>query len=287
MQAVEVTVTAEQVDLVSGWLWAAGVSAVAEHPVDDHTVVLRTDVPDGGVTAIHDVLDGMVSPITIRLVEILDDGLDSWRAHAEIVEVGRRLLIRPPWLPWEGPAENRADELIVVELDPGRSWGHGAHPTTRLCLTEIERILDETFASGRRPFTVADVGCGSGALSVAAALLGAIQVEAFDIDRAAIDATAANAKRNGVADRVRAHLVPADRSLTPLDQLTSSADLIVANIGAAALVDLAPHLLDHLVPGGVLVLSGLLDPPPPEVVAAYAPRTASTTTLNGWSALTL
>lgn len=280
---------------MSGLLWAAGVSAVAEHPVDDATVLLRTDMPERGVAAVDEVLAGIVEPSAVRLVEILDDGLDAWRDHAQIVEVGRRLLIRPPWLPWEGTGpgldgEGEGEgERIVIELDPGRSWGHGAHPTTRLCLAEVERLLDE--ADGRE-LLVIDVGCGSGALSVAAAVLGATRVEAFDIDPAAVEATAANAERNGVAHRVRPHLVPLDRASDPLSGFTPSkterdADIIVANIGAAALVDLAPNLLKHLAPNGVLVLSGVLDPPPPEVAEAYAPRAATVTTLDGWSALTL
>lgn len=262
-------------------------SAVAEHPIDDTTVLLRTDVPDGGVAAVNQVLAGVVDQSAVRVTEVLDDGLDAWRDHAQIVEVGRRLLIRPPWLPWEGPAGAVADEFVVVELDPGRSWGRGAHPTTRLCLDEIERLVDRALALGRRELTVVDVGCGSGSLSIAAALLGATRVEAFDLDRAAVEATEANAARNGVADRVHVHLVPAEQAQSPLGSLVEPADLIVANIGAAALIELAPHLLAHLAAEGTLVLSGLLDPAPPEVAAAYSPRPGATTTLDGWSAITL
>lgn len=286
LQAIEVTVEAGQVDLVSGLLWTASVAAVAEHLVDDDMVILRTDVPPGGVAAVADALAGIAASEAIRVVEVLDDGLDAWRAHAEIIEVGRRLLVRPPWLPWEGPDDDHDEELIVIELDPGRSWGHGAHPTTRLCLVEIERMLDAANAE-KREVTVVDVGCGSGVLSVAAALLGAARVEAFDLDPEAVKATTENARRNGVADRVQVHRVEPGHSLTPLDALNAPADVIVANIGAATLVDLAPHLLAHLAPTGKLVLSGLLDPPPPEVTAAYAPRVLTITTLAGWSALTL
>ncbi len=270
-------------------------SAVAEHPVDDATVLLRTDVPDGGFAVVDAALTGIVDPTAVRLVEVLDDGLDAWRDHARIVEVGRRLVVRPPWVEVDGGAlAYRGPAPMMIEIDPGRSWGHGAHPTTRLCLAEIERVLDATPGLG-----LIDVGCGSGVLTVAAALLGARWVEAFDIDPAAVEATRANAERNGVADRVRAHRVPSDHAHDPLAAFDPSpaeptdppaelaADLIVANIGAAALVEMLPTLRRQLAPGGTLILSGLLDPPPPELLAACQPGVPVITTLDGWSALTL
>lgn len=279
--AIEVVVDAELVDLASGLLWGAGVSAVAEHPVDDVAidaprVLLRSDVPPGGVVAVRAALGDITADI--RQVEIIDDGLDSWREHARVASAGRRLVVRPPWVPL-GEVQSHA---VVVELDPGRSWGHGAHPTTLLCLAEVERLVDE-----RPGCTVFDVGCGSGALSVAAAMLGAGRVEACDLDPAACDATVANATRNGVADRVSVHHVGPQSARDPLRDLTGTADLIVANIGAAALVDLAPRLIERLAPGGVLVLSGLLDPPPAEVAAAYAQFEPAISRLDGWSSLAL
>ena len=130
-----------------------------------------------------------------------------------------------------------------------------AHATTRLCLAELEARV----APGGR---VVDVGCGSGVLSVAAALLGAGVVEAIDIDREAVRATEGNVVRNGVQRVVRS-------SLIPVEEIAGSASLVVANIGAATLVALAESLMAIVEPGGTVVLSGVLDEQVPAVRTAY------------------
>ncbi len=274
VEAIEVVVGAGDADLVSGLLWGTGVSAVSEETTEAGTVLLRCDVPPGGLDAVRHALGELSAEA--RLV-VVDDGLDSWRAHAEAVRAGRRLVVRPPWV----PLGEVAPDTVVIELDPGRAWGHGAHPTSRLCLAEVELLVDTSPGCH-----VIDVGCGSGVLSVAAAMLGASRVVAVDIDPEACRTTADNAERNGVAERVETHLVAADVGGDPLDGVVGRADLVVANIGAATLVDLAPHLLDHVAPDGTLVVSGLLDPPPPEVATAFAPRRLVRAVYSdGWSVL--
>jgi ribosomal protein L11 methyltransferase len=276
-RAVEVVVAADEVDLASGLLWGAGVTAVAEHAEGDR-VRLRADVPAGGIEAVRVVLAGRWS---VTEVEVIDDGLDAWRAHAEVVAVGRRLVVRPPWVP-RGDVPPGA---VVVEIDPGPTFGHGAHPTTRLCLAAVEEAL-----AARPGATVLDVGSGSGVLAVAAARLGATRVVAVDIDPAAVEATGANTARNGVAHVVTAALVPGTGpdGGDPLASVPGRYDVVVANIGAAALVALAPSLVARRADGATLVLSGLLDPPPPEVAAACAPLVVTTTPiLDGWAALIL
>jgi ribosomal protein L11 methyltransferase len=256
---LDVVVAADEVDLASGLLWGAGVAAVAEHPEPDGRVRLRAE---GETDAVREVLGGRWPAVE---VEVADDGLDAWRAHAAVVTVGR-LVVRPPWV----PLGEVGDDAVVLEVDPGRTFGHGAHPTTRLCLA----ALDELVGPGT---TVLDVGCGSGVLAVASARLGAGQVVAVDIDPAAVEATAANAARNGVA---------VDASLDPPAAVDGRFDVVVANIGAAALVALAPALVARLAPGGTLVLSGLLDPPPPAVAAAFS-GAPEVRTNSGWTALVL
>jgi len=128
---------------------------------------------------------------------------------------------------------------------------------------------------------VVDVGGGSGVLAVAALALGAASAVATDIDPAALAATAGNAERNGVADRLR--VVPAVADIAP-----GEADVVVANILAPVLVELAPALAALLAPGGTLVLSGFLAPRRPGVVAAFAgTEERAAVEEDGWSAVSL
>lgn len=176
---------------------------------------------------------------------------------------------------WVCPADAPppASDAVVVRLDAGLGFGTGAHPTTALCL----RWLAAHPPAGAE---VIDWGCGSGILAVAAALQGARRVWAIDIDPQARTATAANAARNGVAERVQA--LTAEELPAGL-----AVDLILANILAPVLVELAPRLLAALRPGGTLVLSGLLEAQVPEVVAAFAPalRFAEPAVEQGWACL--
>lgn len=175
--------------------------------------------------------------------------LAAWLAHTGAVRVGDRLAVCFPW------SEFDRDEVeIVVEIDPGRAFGNGAHPTTRLLLGELTARL-------RGGESVLDVGCGSGVLAIAAARLGATAT-AVDIAPAAIAATTANARRNGVGKGVRV-------LDTPVAHLTARFDVIVANIDAATLVKLAPAIQSCLARDGWLALSGLSPAQLSVVAAAY------------------
>jgi len=264
VQAVEVVVPVDDVELASDRLWAAGVSAISEVE-SGALVVLTADVPaDGGLAAIQDAVAGRWP---VLLVDVADDGLDGWRPYAEVVRAGRHLVVQPPWLPYEA-----APDDVVLRIDPGRSFGHGAHPTTRLCLAEVERLLQPGA-------TVLDVGCGSGVLAVAAAKLGATRVVAVDVDPEAVAATAANAAANDVAIEV------SDR---PLAEVDGAFDLVIANIGAATLVELRPALVAAVADGGALVLSGLLADRGESTVAVFAGCAIERTTeADGWMAVVL
>jgi ribosomal protein L11 methyltransferase len=135
-------------------------------------------------------------PIGFDVVEVDDvrDGWeDEWRAFHRGVAVGR-LWVGPPW-------EQAPEALIPVVVDPGRAFGTGAHPTTRLCLELLQELTPRSFL---------DVGCGSGVLSIAAAKLGFAPVGAFDVDEIALETTAENAKANAVDVDVLDELRPAD-----------------------------------------------------------------------------
>jgi ribosomal protein L11 methyltransferase len=152
-----------------------------------------------------------------RTSEVEPDWEDRWRAFHHPVRIGP-LWVGPPWE--EAPAD-----AVAVVVDPGRAFGTGAHPTTRLSL---ELLL------GEEPGSVLDVGCGSGVLAVAAAKLGHAPVIAVDVDASAVAATRANAERNGVP--VEARLLDARAATLP------RAELALANIALDAVEGLGSRL---------------------------------------------
>jgi ribosomal protein L11 methyltransferase len=164
-----------------------------------------------------------------------------WLESFKPTRFGRRLWVCP-----RGQGAPDPDG-VVVDLDPGLAFGTGHHPTTALCL----EWLDGANLLGR---TLLDYGCGSGILAIAALRLGATHAIAVDHDPQAIEATRANADRNGVVDRLSTCLPD---GLGGLEARLPS-DLVIANILAGPLVELAPTLLGHLRPQGDLVLSGVL-----------------------------
>jgi ribosomal protein L11 methyltransferase len=164
------------------------------------------------------------------------------------------VLVQPAWMP-VAPVAGTETARIVITIDPGRAFGCGAHVTTKLALAEVLARVD----GGR----VLDVGCGGGVLSIAAAVARRATVVAIDIDPNAIDATRANAERNGVAALVEV-------SSTPLDRVEGHFDLVVANILAITLRELAPHLARIVSRDGVLVASGMLAAQADSVDVAFA-----------------
>lgn len=164
---------------------------------------------------------------------------------------GQRLWVCPTWTAPPAPA------AVTLRLDPGLAFGTGTHPTTALC-------LDWLAAAALEGTTVVDYGAGSGILAVAALLLGAADGWAVDHDPQALRASADNAALNGVGSRLR--VVPPE-SLPALQ-----VDLVVANVLAGPLVELAERLTHLLRPGGTLVLSGILSEQAQGLAAAYAPH---------------
>jgi len=168
------------------------------------------------------------------------------------VEITPSFWIVPSW------HEPPAAATRVIRLDPGLAFGTGTHPTTRMCLRWIAR-----HASAVAGARVLDYGCGSGILAIGASLHGAAEVDAVDIDPAAVEATRHNAAANGVT--LRAGL--ADLVDPPQGRYA----VVLANILATPLKLLAPLLCGHLKPGGRLVLAGILERQADELRAAYAP----------------
>lgn len=206
-------------------------------------------------------------------VEILEDKdwEREWIRHYQPMRFGQRLWICPSWI------EPPEPEAINLLLDPGLAFGTGTHPTTALCLAQ----LDGMNLSDKR---LVDYGCGSGILALAALKLGASAVLGVDNDPQALSASRDNAQRNDLpSDRLPVAL-PGDPLIA---QWQGSTDVVVANILAGPLLDLADTLLQLLRPEGTLLLSGLLDTQAEEVCAAYQPRVALTVAAeqDGWVCL--
>ena len=177
----------------------------------------------------------------------------AWLDQFQPMRFGRRTWI----VPWNHDLPEGADaaDAAVVRLDPGLAFGSGTHPTTALCLAWLDG-LDLTGA------TVLDFGCGSGILALAALKLGAAHAVGVDNDPQALLATADNAQRNEVAERIEVHL--------PQDETPAEYPLVVANILASALIALADTLAARVAPGGRIALSGILAGQEDEVLARYA-----------------
>ena len=178
------------------------------------------------------------------------DWTDAWKAGYAPQRIGRVVIV-PSWLDEPiGPDE------VALRLDPGMAFGTGLHPTTRGCLTLLQEISP-------MPPVVLDVGSGSGILALAALRLGAERAICYDTDPLAVEATLANAAANGLTDRVTAPL----GSLPP-KPLGEPYPLVLANVVAAVLIDLAAPLAAHTAPGGTLLAGGIIDTRADGVVAA-------------------
>lgn len=190
-----------------------------------------------------------------------------WLKDFHSMRFGRRLWIVPTHE--QPPAD---PDSVCVSLDPGLAFGTGTHPSTALCLTWLDSRLPAQAE-------VIDYGCGSGVLAIAAARLGARSAQAFDIDPQALIATRDNAGMNAVQHIVQVH--------ESAGALRAPVDVVLANILAGTLVELAPELCALLRPGGQIVLAGILKQQVHEVRAGFAPWVDLTVFAerDGWSAL--
>ncbi len=212
-------------------------------------------------------LDGEKMP-TYQVEKILDQEWErSWMEHFQPMRFGQRLWICPSS---QSPPEPKH---VNLKLDLGLAFGTGTHETTALCL----EWLDGAEIEGK---AIIDYGCGSGILAIAALLLGASHAWALDIDPQAIEATQDNAHRNEVTERLNTdlcHHLPKFK-----------ADILLANILAGPLMDLAAQFAAYVRPGGILILSGILEDQANEVTNAYAPwfKLESTANRGDWCRIT-
>jgi ribosomal protein L11 methyltransferase len=169
------------------------------------------------------------------------DWAEAWKKFYTILHVGERTVIKPSWLVYTAqPSE------VVIELDPGMAFGTGLHPTTRLCLAALEKYVTPGVE-------MLDVGTGSGILAIGAAKLGALKVDARDIDPIAVETAQRNVEINHVSPIIRVGAGSISTKDEPLN-----AGVIVANILAETVAQLAPSFARHLAANGVLIASGIL-----------------------------
>ena len=168
-----------------------------------------------------------------------EDWQNAWKKYYHAMEIGQRLAIVPGW-------ETYDTDRIVITMDPGMAFGTGTHETTSLCL----ETLDSLVKGGER---VLDIGTGSGILAIAALKLGAEVAEGVDIDPMCVRTAGENAQRNGVADKFT--VLVGDLS----DQASGEYNIITANIVAAAILSLAPHVPVLMAPGARFIASGIID----------------------------
>lgn len=280
---LQMMLEADEVLRVEAALEAAGARSVtccdaADHPLYDpdplhpsrwpHTqlrALFPSDIDADAVRAVLTAALGRLPPH--RFTPLADrDWEREWLKDFKPMRFGRRLWIVPSaYAPPDSGAVN-------VRLDPGLAFGTGTHATTALCL----EWLDAADLTGK---SVLDYGCGSGVLAIAAALLGAARVHAVDNDAQALTATHENALRNQVDAQIK---------IGPPDSLPAAAvDVVLANILAAPLIELAPQFAQRLKPGGELVLSGILADQDRDVRAACTPwfRFGPGTQRDGWRRL--
>lgn len=239
-------------DILSGELWALGAVGIEETDVGLRAAFTDLDA----ATAARDRLAAEAT------IEIVDDGSDLDRHRDRLsVERAGRFAIHPPWL-------TPPPDAIGIEIDPGRAFGSGSHPSTRLALA----LLDDVIAPA---MVVADVGCGTGVVSIAAARLGATAI-AVDIDRAAIAATTVNVGANGVADRVTV------RSGSP-DAIPEAVDIAVVNVT----IDIHEALGATLPACPTVIVSGVLAAQLDRAATAHGGRVEQRIDEGDWAAAVL
>ena len=177
-----------------------------------------------------------------------EDWEENWKQYYKPTEVGERLIIVPEWETLPGSVER-----TVLRLDPGLMFGTGTHPTTRMCLENLEKYA----GAGR---SALDLGCGSGILGIAALLLGCTGAVSCDIDEKAPSVVAENAAMNGITpDMLKVYVgdITSDAGLRA--KLSGKYDIVLANIVADVIINLSSCVKRFMAPGGVFICSGIID----------------------------
>jgi ribosomal protein L11 methyltransferase len=257
---VIVDVSPDDAELAASLLFDLGACGVEER--DDGT--LQHAQSPGCVTLIGSfelhadasaAVQALPAQYAPRLDEIVGDAWrDAWKEGFRPFHVSPVIVVCPPWERYQAAPGER-----VLELEPGRAFGTGLHATTSLVVAAIER--NASLFAGK---PVLDVGCGTGILALAALMLGASRARATDNDADVVEVVQENAGRNGYQDRVEV-------DTADVSTLQGTWPVVLANIEARVLTGMAASLQRVVEPGGMLVLSGVLDTQRDEILAAFAP----------------
>lgn len=183
-----------------------------------------------------------------------EDWANAWKDYFHVTHTGKRLVIRPSWREYAP----RGDE-VVLELDPGMAFGTGLHPTTRMCLEQVELRT-------RAGMRVIDIGTGSGILALAAAKLGGASVYCIDTSSVAVESATANATVNRLSDKITVVLGILDEAEAA--RMVGQYDMALVNIIAHVIGGMAQQLAQVLTPGGLLIASGIIEARRPDAEPA-------------------
>ncbi len=180
-----------------------------------------------------------------------EDWANNWKQYFKPFAVGKNLVIKPTWEDYDN-----SDNKLVIQIDPGSSFGSGLHETTQLCLIALEDLI-------KQRDTVVDVGCGSGILSVAAALLGSEKVIGIDIDESSVITSQESARINQTEDITQ--FICGDL----VTDINMQADIVIANLFANTIIKLLPDIKRILKPKGLFISSGIIEDRLDEVTESY------------------
>lgn len=271
---IKVKTTTEAIEAVSNIFYEAGVAGVV---IEDPKIYLRphdsnkwdyVDIPEGldfevaqvtGYLAKDSSLAERTQVIRERISQLPSYGLDigmgevavttiseadwgeAWKKYYKPTHIGKNIVVKPSWEEYKP----KADEEVIIELDPGMAFGTGTHETTMLCLEILEEYIKKDCA-------VIDIGCGSGILSIACGKLGAKQVLAIDKDEIAVKVASENIKRNNLEKCIKA--MKGDK----FQGINFKADIVVANIIADVVIDITKDVGLYLKDGGIFISSGII-----------------------------
>ena len=260
-QEISIQVPDEYVEPVS-YLFSRYGHGLAMEPVGGGQVVLRTYLTTTSKQRLAHIEVGVnlinllehVGDLNFTLLGEGDDWETAWKSHFTLLEVGRRLLIKPSWIDHHPSADQ-----VVIELDPGMAFGTGYHPTTYGCMEALERLIEPGMA-------VLDLGTGSGILTITALKLGAERVVAMDIDPQAIRAARQNFRRTRLQRQVAIAQGSLPHSLAP----TGEFDLVVANISQRTVCERAPFIAPCMKSQSRFIASGFLIEQKSQVIEAMA-----------------